>query len=290
MGTIEEGCAMATYEITVVSGTERGPGTNANVYLTLHGDKGSSGEIALDNDADNFEAGSVDSFVVDAPDIGKIERITIRHDDKGFASGWFLEQVAIRDQETGEELTFPCGQWLARREGDGKIERELTPLPAPTFPALPAAPLTSAELATAVLANGSITLATVHSSTNVDTATAHDNISDTSAGNPASRSDYDNAPGGTVALAPVLLQSLLDLAGTYTYSISELAGGSHTINSRHYSGVAVDVNVINGQHVGAKHPDYEAFMQQCRDLGATEVLGPGDPGHNTHVHCAWPRP
>jgi hypothetical protein len=29
-------------------------------------------------------------------------------------------------------------------------------------------------------------------------------------------------------------------------------------------------------------------MQRCHALGATQVLGPGDPGHATHVHCAWP--
>jgi hypothetical protein len=31
-------------------------------------------------------------------------------------------------------------------------------------------------------------------------------------------------------------------------------------------------------------------MARCRALGATEVLGPGDQGHDDHIHAAWPRP
>jgi hypothetical protein len=83
---------------------------------------------------------------------------------------------------------------------------------------------------------------------------------------------------------------MLDLANTYTFGVSEVAGGSHSPNSRHYVGVAFDVNVINGQGVNVNNADFRNFMQRCRELGATEVLGPGDAGHDTHVHCAWQRP
>ena len=71
--------------------------------------------------------------------------------------------------------------------------------------------------------------------------------------------------------------------------LGEIAGGSHSKNSRHYAGVALDVNVINGKRVSRLHADYQRFMKMARDLGATEVLGPGDKGHDGHVHIAWPR-
>jgi len=145
-------------------------------------------------------------------------------------------------------------------------------------------------VANGVLNNANITLATGHVSGTADNANARQNIDDTSRGIDASRSSYGNAPGGTVKLDIQLLTSILKLAETFSFSISELAGGSHSAGSRHYDGVTVDVNVINGQHVGAGHPDLANFKQACRDLGATEVLGPGNPGHATHVHCAWPRP
>jgi len=145
-------------------------------------------------------------------------------------------------------------------------------------------------LANSVLSNPNITLATAHVSTPLDNATARLNIEDTSNGRDASRSNVGTAPGGTVKLDIQMLTSILKLADTFSFSVSELAGGQHSAGSRHYTGVTVDVNVINGQHVNAAHPDVANFKQQCRNLGATEVLGPGNAGHSTHVHCAWPRP
>lgn len=135
-----------------------------------------------------------------------------------------------------------------------------------------------------------IKLATVHVSGVADQANARQNIEDTAAGRPAKRSSYGNAPGGTVQLDRDMLSCMLDLADTYRFSVSEIAGGSHSSNSRHYAGIAFDVNIINGEHVRAGHPDQMAFRTHCRNLGGTEVLGPGVAHHSTHIHAAWPRP
>jgi hypothetical protein len=147
-----------------------------------------------------------------------------------------------------------------------------------------------ARLAQNILNNPNVNLANRHVSGVNDNATARRNIDDTANGRPASRSSYGNAPGGTITLNIRLLGSILKLAQTYNFHISELAGGSHSANSRHYAGITMDVNVINGQHVSGAHPDFRNFMRACRALGATEVLGPGNKGHATHIHCAWPRP
>jgi hypothetical protein len=147
-----------------------------------------------------------------------------------------------------------------------------------------------AWLANQILNNANITLATAHVKTPLDNATARRNIEDTANGGIAFRSSHGNAPDGAVNLDLRLLVGLLALAESYNFSISELAGGSHSKTSRHYNGVSVDVNVINGRHVSAAHPDVVRFKRDCRKLGATEVLGPGNPDHATHIHCAWPRP
>ncbi len=147
-----------------------------------------------------------------------------------------------------------------------------------------------AGLANSVLNNANITLATVHVSGVSDNANVRQNIQDTANGADAARSSYQNAPGGTVKLDSRMLAAINKLAQTYNFSISEIAGGSHSKHSRHYDGVAFDVNVLNGQHVGAAHPDVANFKQECRNAGATEVQGPGDAGHATHIHCAWSRP
>jgi hypothetical protein len=153
-----------------------------------------------------------------------------------------------------------------------------------------AAGATSSALAGRILASGRIELATTHSSGVTDRATPRFNIEMTAAGERAQRSSYGTAPGGTVMLDRRLLEGLLALAGSYRFAVAELCGGSHNPNSRHYAGVAADINVINGRRVGSGHPDLDAFKALCRALGATEVLGPGQAGHDTHVHAAWPRP
>ncbi|WP_206073665.1 hypothetical protein, partial [Mesorhizobium sophorae] len=129
-----------------------------------------------------------------------------------------------------------------------------------------------------------------HPSGKLDSATAYRNIVDTSVDQPAARSSYGTAPGGTVRLAPPMLQGLLTLADEYTLSISELCGGEHSKNSRHYAGCAADIVSVNGQAVSGKNRYVAALRKRCRELGATEILGPGDSGHSYHVHAGWPRP
>ena len=63
--------------------------------------------------------------------------------------------------------------------------------------------------------------------------------------------------------------------------MNELAGGSHSRRSWHYQGTAVDLQVREGD-------PWEFWLRECRERGAVEALGPGDPGHNRHVHCAFP--
>ena len=161
------------------------------------------------------------------------------------------------------------------------------------FPPVPQFSLPSAaQLAQQVLNHPNISLwgySPIASGTS-DGADALNNIRDTAGGRPARRSHYGNAPRGTVNLNTTMLQGMLQLANTYHIRVTSIAGGSHSSTSRHYAGVAFDIDKINGTQVNLSNPYHRALMQQCRALGATQVLGPGDPRHNTHVHCAWPRP
>jgi len=150
-----------------------------------------------------------------------------------------------------------------------------------------------ASLARGVQNSGNITLWPYSpvSSSSTDGADARSNIRDTANGGPAKRSSYGTAPGGSVYLDTRMLNGMLKAANTYTFRVTSITGGSHSSGSRHYSGLAYDTDVINGVSVSARGRDsvVSGFMQTCRNLGATEVLGPGDAGHSSHVHCAWPR-
>ncbi len=141
-----------------------------------------------------------------------------------------------------------------------------------------------------ILIHSRINLADYHVSGRHDRATALHNVEQATDGGPSRRSTYQKAPGGKVLIDTRVLRALEKLADSgYSMRISELAGGSHSSRSRHYAGIAFDVDQINGVKVNYSNPYYKAFMKKCRRMGATEVLGPGDSGHSGHVHAAWPR-
>jgi RHS repeat-associated protein len=122
-----------------------------------------------------------------------------------------------------------------------------------------------------------------------DMANADDNIRDAATGGMVHTSEYGHARGVMVALDPRLLTMLEQLSREYTFNIIELAGARHSGNSRHYAGIAVDITEINGIPVTASNPFYRQMMRRARELGASEVLGPGNPDHDTHLHFGMPR-
>ena len=147
-----------------------------------------------------------------------------------------------------------------------------------------------ARLARLILSEPGVTYLNYHVSGVRDSATAKHNMQQTAQGRSAQRSYYGNAPGGTCRLDPRMLRAIYQLAREgHTFRITELAGGSHSIRSRHYAGLGFDIDFLDGRKIGYGHPTYRKFMKRCRELGATEVLGPGSRGHSTHVHVAWPR-
>jgi len=147
-----------------------------------------------------------------------------------------------------------------------------------------------AALAARIRDSGRVTLLTYHVSGISDPAsTARQNIVDTANGLPAATSTYGHANGKRVDLDVRMLQGMLKLADGYSYRVTAIAGGKHSEGSRHYKGLAFDVDMINGARFSSRTATVAAFMQACRNAGATEVLGPGDAGHSTHIHCAWPQ-
>ncbi|MGW4064229.1 hypothetical protein ACWEGE_38475 [Amycolatopsis sp. NPDC004747] len=141
--------------------------------------------------------------------------------------------------------------------------------------------------ALSVINQGRTTFANFHESGVTDNATALKEINQAASGLAAQRSSYGTAPGGSVCLKESMLKGLYFVGSAYRLSISEIAGGSHTAGSAHYDGRAFDISVINGVTVDSGNAYYRDVMQSCRNNGASLVLGPGDAGHDTHLHCQW---
>uniref|UniRef100_A0A8C4UPX1 Lipoxygenase homology domains 1 n=1 Tax=Falco tinnunculus TaxID=100819 RepID=A0A8C4UPX1_FALTI len=111
------------YVVRVFTGDISGSGTDADVFINIFGEKGDTGVRKLDNDKDNFEKGAEDKFTLDAPNLGRLRKINIGHNNKGGSAGWFL--VIIEDIVNKCMYQFPVGCWFALDEDDGKIQRDV---------------------------------------------------------------------------------------------------------------------------------------------------------------------
>ncbi|CAL1540467.1 unnamed protein product [Lymnaea stagnalis] len=114
------------YVVEVFTGNMKGGGTDANVFITIFGDRGDSGERQLRNSETNknkFEQNQMDRFMLEAVDLGKLYKIKIRHDNALISPDWYLDRVEITDGK--DKYVFYCERWLAKKKDDGKIERSL---------------------------------------------------------------------------------------------------------------------------------------------------------------------
>lgn len=145
------------------------------------------------------------------------------------------------------------------------------------------APSSRVTLAKQVLANSNIELA------KGGATSAYQTMVDTANGKMAASGCHgDGNCGAHVYLDPKMLTGLLKVAQSYKLYITSTTGsGLHMAGSHHYQGRAVDIGLVNGRRADANNPYVKPVMTACKNSGAVAVLGPGDAGHATHVHCAW---
>ncbi len=123
-------------------------------------------------------------------------------------------------------------------------------------------------------------------------ADANNNMLDAGNNVRAQTSCYGNAPCRTSTLDGEMLQAMLLIHQRhgYDFRVSTIIGGSHSRSSRHYDGIAFDINRINGGRLSTNTRTLNRQITNlCREYGATEILSPPDRGHSSHIHCAWPR-
>ncbi|XP_062291185.1 lipoxygenase homology domain-containing protein 1 [Scomber scombrus] len=113
------------YLVSVFTADMKGSGTDADVFLNIFGENGDTGEKRLDSDKDNFERGSEDKFTIEAPNLGRLKKITIGHNNRGSSAGWFLDKVVIDDMGNKEVYEFLVNNWFAMDEAEGKIQRDV---------------------------------------------------------------------------------------------------------------------------------------------------------------------
>ncbi|PNH12713.1 Lipoxygenase y domain-containing protein 1 [Tetrabaena socialis] len=118
---------LVEYRVTTYTSDIRGAGTDANVFIEMHGELGSVGQSRLDSAGNNFERGQVDNFVVRGSNVGDVQRVVIWHDDKFPGSDWHCQQVEVFNTATQKSYFFPCNDWLrkTKEQGDKSCRKEL---------------------------------------------------------------------------------------------------------------------------------------------------------------------
>lgn len=116
------------YEIIVVTGDEKGAGTDANVFITLFGSNGDSGRRALRQRLRNlFERGRTERFMLELLDMGDLTHVIMEHDSKGLNPSWLLDRVEVTNTANAVTTIFLCGKWLDKNRADGLTRRVIYP-------------------------------------------------------------------------------------------------------------------------------------------------------------------
>lgn len=115
------------YQVTTYTNGIEGAGTDAEVFISIYGTKGSIVDKVIDSPGDSRERGMIDRVDIESSDIGDIESIVIRHDNQGKYPEWKLDKVTIRNSITGKEWQFTCNCWIPDSKGDKRLERRLVP-------------------------------------------------------------------------------------------------------------------------------------------------------------------
>ncbi|KAM5220871.1 lipoxygenase homology domain-containing protein 1 isoform 1-T1 [Hipposideros larvatus] len=115
------------YEVVTATGDVRGAGTDANVFITLFGENGSSPKLQLISKSQSaFSKANTDVFRVRTNNVGLIYKMRIEHDNTGSSPSWHLDRVILTDLKRPHLCYyFNCRSWLSKVEGDRQWCRDL---------------------------------------------------------------------------------------------------------------------------------------------------------------------
>merc|ERR1740124_1946586 len=117
--TFKENRLSKDYHIQVKTGDENGAGTDSDIYLTIHGEEGSTPEIRLNGYilGDAFERNDLDSLTLfGLPDVGTIKSVKLRSNGRWAASNWYLHWISINNDQV------VVNQWIDGKTKNGPIE------------------------------------------------------------------------------------------------------------------------------------------------------------------------
>jgi len=103
--TVHASCSDKThlvwYTLTLCTSDMPAAGTDADVFVTLHGKQGTSPRIKLPSRPEDFLHGGEDTFRMELQALGDLVKLTVGHNNRGRNPGWHLNHAKLLDEETG---------------------------------------------------------------------------------------------------------------------------------------------------------------------------------------------
>ncbi|VDD79773.1 unnamed protein product [Mesocestoides corti] len=121
---------MGGYTVRTKTGEHLGAGTKADVFLAVEGDDSKTPLMQLKHTQANngrFRIGQIDTFSLEGPFVGKIQRAKIWIDSKDDVVSWYLKDFSITVNEVSLRYLFNADRWLTKVETDRSKEFEFTP-------------------------------------------------------------------------------------------------------------------------------------------------------------------
>lgn len=101
-----------SYKIIIKTGLRPKAGTTSNVFLELHGSKGSRKITIEQKDGELFRTNQISAFLFYSDEaLGRIDKVHVYIDYSGALPDWFLESVRITDAKD-RSFTFYYNNWI----------------------------------------------------------------------------------------------------------------------------------------------------------------------------------
>lgn len=90
------------YTLLLCTSDKPAAGTDADVFVTIHGTEGSSPRVKLPSQPEDSLRGSSDTFRMQLQALGEIVKLTVGHNNRGHNPGWHLDHAQVTDETCGE--------------------------------------------------------------------------------------------------------------------------------------------------------------------------------------------
>ncbi|CAF1145472.1 unnamed protein product [Adineta ricciae] len=124
----------AIYILQIRTGDKAFAGTDANIYITIHGSENRTNRLRLTSDRVNlFEQNQLDTFAIVGEHLGDLLEISLELDSNKFTSDWYIKEMAIwkiipSKGDHQSHAYFPINNWLGKKVTILKSKRETYPL------------------------------------------------------------------------------------------------------------------------------------------------------------------